>query len=63
MTTRSKARYDAQIDAGLTAIHRWDKSGEVARAVATRAREGLPGGLPYAAGQPIRVDGLRIEKF
>jgi len=59
MTTRSKARYDAQIDAGLTAIHRWGKSGEVARAVATLAREGLP----YTVGQPIRVDGgLRIAK-
>jgi len=59
MTAPWKARYDAQIDAGLTAIHRWGKPGEVARAVATLAREGLP----YAAGQPIRVDGLRIEKF
>ncbi len=60
MTAPSKARYDAQIDAGLTAIRRWGQPEEVARVVATLARDGLP----YTVGQPIRVDGgLLITKF
>jgi NAD(P)-dependent dehydrogenase (short-subunit alcohol dehydrogenase family) len=60
MTAPSKARYDRQMDDGLTAIRRWGKPEEVARVVATLAREGLP----YTVGQPIRVDGgLLISKF
>jgi NAD(P)-dependent dehydrogenase (short-subunit alcohol dehydrogenase family) len=60
MTAPSKARYDAQIEAGLTAIRRWGQPVEVARVVATLARDGLP----YTVGQPIRVDGgLLTPKF
>jgi NAD(P)-dependent dehydrogenase (short-subunit alcohol dehydrogenase family) len=60
MTAPSKARYDDQIAGGLTAIRRWGKPEEVARAVATLAS----GGLPYSAGQAVRVDGgLLVAKF
>jgi NAD(P)-dependent dehydrogenase (short-subunit alcohol dehydrogenase family) len=60
MTAPSKSRYDQQMEAGLTAIRRWGKPEEVARVVATLARDGLP----YTVGQPIRVDGgLLIPKF
>jgi hypothetical protein len=60
MTAPSKARYDAGIDAGLTAIRRWGKLGELARVVATLAREGGP----CTVGQPTRVDGgLGIATF
>jgi len=60
MTAPSKARYDTQIDAGLTAIRRWGEPEEVARVVATLACDGLP----YTVGQPIRVDGgLLTPKF
>jgi len=60
MTAPSKSRYDAQIEAGLTAIRRWGRPDEVARVVAMLARQGLP----YTVGQPIRVDGgLLISKF
>ena len=60
MTAPSKARYDAQIDAGLTAIPRWGEPEEVARVVVTMA-SGL---LPYTVGQAIMVDGgLTIPRF
>ena len=60
MTAPSKARYDAQIDAGLTAIRRWGEPEEVARIVVTMA-SGL---LPYTVGQAIMVDGgLTIARF
>jgi NAD(P)-dependent dehydrogenase (short-subunit alcohol dehydrogenase family) len=60
MTAPSRSRYDQQMEAGLTAIHRWGKPEEVAHAVAMLVREGLP----YTVGQPIRVDGgLLIPKF
>jgi NAD(P)-dependent dehydrogenase (short-subunit alcohol dehydrogenase family) len=60
MTAPSKARYQQQMQDGLTAIHRWGEPDEVAQVVATLARQGLP----YTVGQPIRVDGgLLIAKF
>ena len=60
MTAPSKARYDAQIEAGLTAIRRWGEPEEVARIVVTMA-SGL---LPYTVGQAIMVDGgLTIARF
>ena len=42
MTALSKARYDAQTDAGLTAIRRWGQPEEVARVLATLVRDGRP---------------------
>ncbi|SAL04553.1 short chain dehydrogenase/reductase family oxidoreductase [Caballeronia arationis] len=60
MTAPSKARYDALIDQGLTAIKRWGKPSEVAKTIRTLAT----GGLPYSVGQAIRVDGgLLINKY
>jgi NAD(P)-dependent dehydrogenase (short-subunit alcohol dehydrogenase family) len=60
MTAPSRSRYDQLMESGLTAIRRWGKPEEVARVVATLAREGLP----YTVGQPIRVDGgLLTPKF
>lgn len=60
MTAPSRARYDAQIDQGLTAIKRWGTPKEVAITVRTLAS----GGLPYSAGQVIRIDGgLLVSKF
>jgi NAD(P)-dependent dehydrogenase (short-subunit alcohol dehydrogenase family) len=60
MTAPSKARYDALMDQGLTAINRWGTSSEVAKTVRTLATCGLP----YSVGQTIRVDGgLLINKY
>lgn len=60
MTAPSRARYDAQIEQGLTAIQRWGTPQEVARTVRTLAT----GGLPYSVGQAIRVDGgLLVTKY
>jgi NAD(P)-dependent dehydrogenase (short-subunit alcohol dehydrogenase family) len=60
MTAPSRARYDAQIEQGLTAIKRWGTPKEVAITVRTLAS----GGLPYSAGQVIRIDGgLLVSKF
>lgn len=60
MTAPVKARYDAEIERGMTAIRRWGTPSDIARAVATLAL----GGLPYTVGQVIRVDGgLDITKF
>jgi len=60
MTAPSRARYDAQMEQGLTAIRRWGTPLEVATAVRTLAT----GGLPYSAGQAIRVDGgLLVNKY
>ncbi|WP_414439346.1 3-ketoacyl-ACP reductase [Burkholderia sp. 22PA0106] len=60
MTAPSSARYDTLLDGGGTAIRRWGTPDEVARVVATCAT----GGLPYSAGQAIRVDGgLLVQKF
>jgi NAD(P)-dependent dehydrogenase (short-subunit alcohol dehydrogenase family) len=60
MTAPSKARYDALIDGGLTAINRWGTPREVAMTVRTLAT----GGLPYSVGQVIRVDGgLLVSKY
>ena len=53
MTAPSKAKYDALIAAGLTAIKRFGQPEEVARVASTLA-QGL---LPYTVGQPILVDG------
>jgi NAD(P)-dependent dehydrogenase (short-subunit alcohol dehydrogenase family) len=60
MTAPSKARYDTLIEQGATAIARWGRPDEVATTVRTLAT----GGLPYSAGQAIRVDGgLLVRKF
>lgn len=60
MTAPSKARYDALIENGLTAIKRWGTPNEVAITVRTLAT----GGLPFSVGQTIRVDGgLLVSKY
>ncbi|KAB0632920.1 3-ketoacyl-ACP reductase [Burkholderia stagnalis] len=60
MTAPSKARYDALMENGLTAIKRWGTPQEVAVAVRTLAT----GGLPFSVGQAIRVDGgLLVSKY
>jgi NAD(P)-dependent dehydrogenase (short-subunit alcohol dehydrogenase family) len=60
MTAPSRARYDLQMEQGLTAIHRWGTPQEVATVVRTLAT----GGLPYSVGQAIRVDGgLLVTKY
>ncbi len=60
MTAPSKERYDAQMKQGLTAIQRWGTPQEVAIAVRTLAK----GGLPYSVGQSIRIDGgLLVSKY
>ncbi|NBA94805.1 3-ketoacyl-ACP reductase [Pseudomonas sp. R5(2019)] len=60
MTAPSKARYDAQIERGLTAIKRWGTPEDVAQVITTMAS----GGLPYTVGQAVPVDGgLLIPKF
>ncbi|MBW8834991.1 MAG: 3-ketoacyl-ACP reductase [Burkholderia sp.] len=60
MTAPSKARYDALMENGLTAIKRWGTAKEVAVAVRTLAT----GGLPFSVGQAIRVDGgLLVSKY
>ncbi|WP_250469717.1 3-ketoacyl-ACP reductase [Caballeronia sp. GAFFF2] len=60
MTAPSRARYDAQMEQGLTAIKRWGTPREVATAVRSLAT----GGLPYSVGQAIRVDGgLLVNKY
>lgn len=60
MTAPSKARYDALMAAGLTAIQRWGRPEDVAIAVRSLAT----GALPYSVGQAIRVDGgLLVNKY
>ncbi|WP_345817474.1 3-ketoacyl-ACP reductase (plasmid) [Paraburkholderia sp. PREW-6R] len=60
MTAPSKARYDAQMENGLTAIRRWGAPEEVAAVVRMLAT----GGLPFSVGQAIRVDGgLLVSKY
>ncbi|MBC8751318.1 MULTISPECIES: 3-ketoacyl-ACP reductase [Paraburkholderia] len=60
MTAPSKARYDALMENGLTAIKRWGTPKEVAVTVRTLAT----GGLPYSVGQAVRVDGgLLVSKY
>jgi NAD(P)-dependent dehydrogenase (short-subunit alcohol dehydrogenase family) len=60
MTAPSKARYDALMENGLTAIKRWGTPKEVAITVRTLAT----GGLPFSVGQAIRVDGgLLVSKY
>ncbi len=60
MTAPSRARYDALVEQGGTAVRRWGAPGDVAR-VALTAAQGL---LPYTVGQAIRVDGgLMVPKF
>lgn len=60
MTAPSKARYDAEIDRGLTAIKRWGQPEDVARVVVSMAT----GALPYTVGHAVPVDGgLLIPKF
>ncbi|UCH50255.1 MAG: 3-ketoacyl-ACP reductase [Betaproteobacteria bacterium] len=60
MTAPSKSRYDELIADGLTVIRRWGQPADVAATVATLAT----GGLPYSAGQAVKVDGgLLTHKF
>jgi NAD(P)-dependent dehydrogenase (short-subunit alcohol dehydrogenase family) len=60
MTAPSRARYDVQMEQGLTAIKRWGTPKEVATTVRTLAT----GGLPYSVGQAIRIDGgLLVTKY
>ncbi len=60
MTAPSRARYDVQIEQGLTAIKRWGTPQEVAITVRTLAT----GCLPYSVGQTIRIDGgLLVTKY
>ncbi|MDD2058311.1 3-ketoacyl-ACP reductase [Pseudomonas sp. GD03860] len=60
MTAPSKARYDAEIERGLTAIKRWGQPEDVARVVVSMAI----GALPYTVGHAVPVDGgLLIPKF
>jgi len=53
MTGPVKAAYDERIAGGLTPIRRWGTPEDVGRAVASLAT----GGLPYATGEVIHVDG------
>ena len=53
MTAGVQARYDKLIAEGLTVQKRWGTPQDVGRAVATLAR----GGLPYATGQVLTIDG------
>ncbi|MFM0059430.1 3-ketoacyl-ACP reductase [Paraburkholderia phytofirmans] len=60
MTSPSRARYDAQMESGLTTIKRWGTPQEVATVVRTLATDCLP----YSVGQAIRVDGgLLVHKY
>jgi len=60
MSAPSKARYDDYISRGMTAIRRWGRPEDVAQVIVTLAS----GGLPYAVGEAIHVDGgLTIAKF
>ena len=60
MTAPSKARYDAEIERGLTAIKRWGQPEDVARVVVSMAT----GALPYTVGHAVPVDGgLLLPKF
>ena len=53
MTRPSAERYEREFAAGLVPIARWGEPEEVGRAVATLAT----GGLPFAVGQVVNVDG------
>jgi NAD(P)-dependent dehydrogenase (short-subunit alcohol dehydrogenase family) len=53
MTAPSKAKYDVQINQGITVMPRWGQPEEVAKIATTMAT----GGLPYTVGQAIHVDG------
>ena len=53
MTAPSKAKYDALIEGGLTAIKRFGQPDEIGRIALTLA-SGL---LPYTSGQVIQADG------
>jgi NAD(P)-dependent dehydrogenase (short-subunit alcohol dehydrogenase family) len=60
MTGPSAERYGREIAAGLTPIARWGEPEDVGRAVATLAT----GGLPFAVGQVVCVDGgLALRPF
>lgn len=60
MTAPSKARYDALMAGGLTAMQRWGRPEDVAIAVRSLAT----GSFPYSVGQAIRVDGgLLVNKY
>jgi NAD(P)-dependent dehydrogenase (short-subunit alcohol dehydrogenase family) len=60
MTSTSRAKYDALIQAGCVPAHRWGELHEVAGAIALLAS----GALPYAVGQVISVDGgMRMKVF
>lgn len=60
MTAPSKPKYDALIEAGMTAEPRWGLPEDVARVIRTMAA----GLLPYTVAQEVRVDGgLLIQRF
>jgi NAD(P)-dependent dehydrogenase (short-subunit alcohol dehydrogenase family) len=60
MTAPSRDQYDAMMENGQLALPRWGRPQDVAITVRTLAT----GGLPYSAGQAIRVDGgLLVRKF
>jgi len=60
MTTPSAAKYDAEIAEGILPLRRWGEPEDVGRTVVTMAT----GGLPYAVGQAVCVDGgLYIGRF
>ncbi len=53
MTAPVREKYDRLIADGLAPIRRWGQPEDVARAVGTL----VAGGLPYATGERINVDG------
>lgn len=60
MTQSSQAKYDGLIAAGFVPAGRWGEMAEVGRAVATLA----DGGLSYAVGQTIGIDGgMALKTF
>lgn len=60
MTAPSREKYDALIASGFVPAGRWGNADEVGRAVAMLAG----GGLSYATGQTIHVDGgMRFKAF
>lgn len=60
MTSTSREKYDAMINAGAVPAGRWGEVAEVGGAVAMLAS----GGLGYSTGQTIHVDGgMRFKPF
>ena len=60
MTATTRDKYDGLIASGFVPAGRWGETAEVAKAVAVLAG----GGLSYATGQTIHVDGgMRFKVF